>query len=115
MKSRDEAHVVFGAGAVGLAVMRELYKQGKRVRLVNRSGIAVAPEGVEVVKGDAADPASTRQVCRDATVVYSCINAPYTDWAALLPPMQTAIIRGAAAANAKLVVADYMAKAFSLI
>jgi len=106
MTSRDEVHVVFGAGALGLAVMRELYQQGKRVRLVNRSGVAVAPEGVEVVKGDAADPASAQQICQDATVVYSCINAPYSDWATLLPPMQASIIQGAAAANAKLVVAE---------
>ncbi len=104
--SRDEVHVVFGAGALGLAVMHELSRQGKRVRLVNRSGIAVVPASVEVVKGDAADPASTRQVCRDATVVYSCINAPYADWAALFPPMQASIIQGAAVANAKLVVAE---------
>jgi hypothetical protein len=36
----DELHVVFATGAVGLAVMRELHGQGKRIRLVNRSGTA---------------------------------------------------------------------------
>src|SRR5271166_5067481 len=106
MMSSDELHVIFGTGAVGLAVMHELHGQGKRIRLVNRSGTAAAPEGVEIVKGDASDPASTRQVCRDATVVYSCVNAPYTDWAALFPPMQAAIVQGAASAQAKLVVAE---------
>ena len=107
MMPRDELHVVFGTGAVGLAVMRELYGQGKRVRLVNRSGLAVAaPQNVEVVKGNAADPTSTREVCRNATVVYNCVGAPYSEWAALLPPMQAAIIQGAAAAKAKLVVAE---------
>src|SRR5271166_4031360 len=100
MMSNDELHVVFGTGPVGLAVMRELHGQGKRVRLVNRSGTAVAPAGVEVVQANAADPASTRQVCQDATVVYNCVNAPYTDWAALFPPMHAAIIQGAAAAKA---------------
>ncbi len=58
------------------------------------------------MKGNAADPASTRQVCQDATVVYSCVNAPYTKWATQFPPMQAAIIQGAAAAHAKLVVAE---------
>jgi nucleoside-diphosphate-sugar epimerase len=106
MMPLDELHVVFGTGPVGLAVMRELHGQGKCVRLVNRSGTATAPENVEVVKGNAADPASTRQVCQGATVVYNCVNAPYTDWAALLPPMHSAIIQGAAAANAKLVVTE---------
>jgi nucleoside-diphosphate-sugar epimerase len=103
---RDELHVVFGTGPVGLAVMRELHGQGKCVRLVNRSGTAAAPQSVEVVKGNAADQAFARQACRDATVVYNCVNAPYTDWAALLPPMHAAILQGAAAANAKLVVAE---------
>src|SRR5215471_1943625 len=106
MNPHDELHVIFGTGPVGLAVMRELLAQGKRVRLVNRSGTAAAPKSVEVVQANAADPDSTRQVCRDATVVYHCVNAPYTDWTALLPPMQAAIIQGAAAANAKLVVAE---------
>ena len=102
----DELHVVFGTGPVGLAVMRELHGQGKRVRLINRGGLAEAPQNVEIVKGNAADPASTRQVCQDATVVYSCVNAPYTKWATQFPPMQAAIIQGAAAAHAKLVVAE---------
>lgn len=52
MNNTNELHVVFGSGALGLAVMRELVQQGKRVRLVNRSGKAAAIEGVEVVKGD---------------------------------------------------------------
>jgi nucleoside-diphosphate-sugar epimerase len=106
MIPRDELHVVFGTGPVGLAVMRELHEQGKRVRVVNRSGTAVVPQIVEVVKGNAADQTSTRQVCQDATVVYNCVNVPYTDWAEFFPPMHTAILQGAAAANAKLVVTE---------
>lgn len=106
MIPHDELHVVFGTGPVGLAVMRELHEQEKRVRLVNRSGTAAVPQSVEVVKGNASDPASTRQVCQDATVVYNCVNAPYTDWVEMFPPMHTAILQGAAAANAKLVVAE---------
>ncbi len=30
--------MIFGAGPLGLAVMRELRRQGKRVRLISRSG-----------------------------------------------------------------------------
>src|SRR5215467_13130166 len=81
MNSHDELHVIFGTGPVGLAVMRELLTLGKRVRLVNRSGTAAVPESVEVVQANAADPASTRQVCRNATGVYNCVGAPYKDWA----------------------------------
>ncbi len=62
--------------------------------------------GAEVVVGDASDATSTREVCRGASVVYNCTNAPYTDWPALFPPLQAGIIEGAAAAQAKLVVAE---------
>ena len=103
---RVELHAIFGTDAVAMAVMRELHKQGKRVRMVNRSGTAAIPGNVEVVKANAADPASARQVCRGATVVYNCVNAPYTDWTEMLPPMHTAILHGAAVAGAKIVVAE---------
>jgi hypothetical protein len=45
MIPQDELHVVFGTGPVGLATMHELLVQGKCVRLVNRSGTVVVPEG----------------------------------------------------------------------
>ena len=60
----NELHVVFGTGPVGLAVMDDLVRKGRRVRVVNRSGRADVAEGVEVLGGDAADPAFTRDVSR---------------------------------------------------
>ncbi len=54
MTDNEELHVVFGTGAVGMAVMDELIRRGRRrVRMVNRSGRARVPDGVEVVGGDA--------------------------------------------------------------
>ena len=106
MNSERELHVVFGSGAVGKGVAQELVERGKRVRMVNRSGSANGVTGAEVVVGDASDATSTRRVCQDASVVYNCTNAPYTDWPALFPPLQAGIIEGAAAAQAKLVVAE---------
>jgi len=102
----NELHVIFGTGPLGKAVMRELVKKDKRVRMVNRSGKANVPAGVEVVTGNATDPASTREASKDAAIVYNCVNAPYTDWPHLFPPMQAGIIEGAAAAGAKLIVAE---------
>jgi nucleoside-diphosphate-sugar epimerase len=100
-------HVVIGAsGSIGNAVVRTLAAQGKRVRAVNRSGRAELPAGVELVKGNAADPASMRDVCRGAAVVYNCANVLYTDWAEKFPPIMDGVIAGAAAAGAKLVFAD---------
>src|SRR5687767_5745487 len=107
MTSTDELHVVFGTAALGQAVMRELNRRGKRVRMVSRGGkisapVEPIPDGVECVRGDASDAASVRAVCEGASVVYNCAAPAYTDWARLYPPMQAAIIEGAGAAGTKI-------------
>lgn len=99
----QELHVIFGTGPVGMAVMEVLVSQGRRVRLVNRSGRANAPEGVELAAGDASDIPTTRELCRGAAVVYNCVNPPYTQWSELFPPLQAGVLAGAASAGARLV------------
>lgn len=101
--TNQELHVIFGTGPVGLAVADELLSRGKPVRLVNRSGRAAVPVGVEVVAGDATDPVFTRQACTGATVVYQCSNPPYTEWVDRFPPLQAGVLAGAIAVGAKLV------------
>lgn len=103
---RNELHVVFGTGALGLAVTDELVARGERVRVVNRKGKANVPDGVEVVAGDATDAASTREICKGASVVYNCLNPPYTKWPEMFPPLQAGVLEGAAAAGARLVVIE---------
>src|ERR687896_254373 len=103
MTDNGELHVVFGTGPVGLAVMDELVSKGKRVRMVNRSGRANVPEGVEVVGGDAADPTFTREVSEGASVVYFALNPPYNKWPELFPGLQAGVLEGAASAGAKLI------------
>ncbi len=107
MAESDGLHVVVGGtGATGRVVVRELAARGKRVRAVNRSGRADVPEGVEVRAANATDPASMREACRDAAVVYHCAMPPFGRWVELFPPMMEAVIEGAASADAKLVFAD---------
>jgi nucleoside-diphosphate-sugar epimerase len=106
MSNPNELHVIFGAGPVGRAVMSELVANGKRVRIISRSGKIDAPAGVEVVAGDATDPAATRALCAGASVVYNCTNAAYTAWPEQFPPLQAGVMEGAAAAGAKLVVME---------
>jgi Trk K+ transport system NAD-binding subunit len=40
------SHVIFGTGAVGVAVMEALSGRGERVRMINRTGIAEVPDAV---------------------------------------------------------------------
>jgi nucleoside-diphosphate-sugar epimerase len=104
--SANESQVVFGTGPLGTAVARELLARGQRVRLVNRSGRGDVPAGAELVKGDATDPASARQVCQGAGVVFHCASPAYTEWPEKFPPITNGIIEGAADAGAKLVYGD---------
>ena len=77
--------------------MDELVRKGRRVRVVNRSGRARVPEGVEVVGGDAADPGFTREASEGASVVYFALNPPYDKWPELFPGLQAGVLEGAAA------------------
>jgi nucleoside-diphosphate-sugar epimerase len=99
-------HVVFGTGQVGRLVIEQLAHGGAQVVAVNRTGRA-SLSGAEVVAGDATDAAFTTQVTAGADVVYFCLNAVnYARWADEFPPLQRAVLAGAAAAGARLVVLD---------
>jgi nucleoside-diphosphate-sugar epimerase len=102
----DIENVVFGTGPLGLAVAARLVASAQRVRLVNRSGKANAPLGVEVVAADVTDPAAARKVCEGAAVVFHCASGPYGRWAQTLPPIMAGIIEGASRAGARLVYGD---------
>jgi nucleoside-diphosphate-sugar epimerase len=99
-------HIIFGTGPLGISVMEALIERGESVRMVNRSGKADVPASVEIVKGDAYNPQETCELCKGATVVYQCAQPPYHEWVEKFPPLQSSILEGAAANNAKLVIGD---------
>lgn len=96
-------HVVFGTGAIGLATVDALRRRGEPARMVNRSGSARAPADVEVVGGDARDPAFASEVARGAHVVYQTLNPPYPEWTAQFPALQAGVLAAARATGARLV------------
>ena len=59
MMAATPRHVIFGTGAIGLATLDALRRRGESVRLINRSGTAPVPDDIEVLGGDASDPAFT--------------------------------------------------------
>jgi nucleoside-diphosphate-sugar epimerase len=104
MTDNGELHVIFGTGAVGMSVMDELIRRGpRRVRMVNRSGRARVPAGVEVVGGNATDETFAREASEGASVVYFALNPPYDKWPELFPRLQAGVLEGAASAGAKLI------------
>lgn len=100
-----ELHVVLGAsGGTGSAIVEELLRRGHRVRAVSRSG--EAPEGAENTRAEVSTPEGAKAAVEDASVVYHAAQPAYTRWAEEFPAMTDAVIEGAAAAGAKLVLAD---------
>ena len=95
--------VVFGTGAIGLATLDALRRRGERVRLVNRSGAAPVPDDVEVIGGDASDPAFAAAAAQGAKVVYQTLNPPYHQWVELFPGLQASVLAAAQATGARLV------------
>lgn len=106
--SKNQLHVIFGTGPLGLSTMKALVKRGVRVRMVNRSG--KTPQDVsgnlQVVAGDAYNPEFTRSVCEGTDVVYQCAQPQYHEWVEKFPALQASILEGAASAGAKLIVGD---------
>ena len=104
----SELNVIFGTGPLAQAAMRALLKRGKSIKMVNRSGKrpAEVPPQVEVVAGDAYNPDFTRSVSKGAVVVYQCAQPAYQLWVKQFPALQVAILEGAAATGAKLIVAE---------
>jgi nucleoside-diphosphate-sugar epimerase len=108
MDSNSELQVILGTGPLGQAVLHELIRQGKRVRLVNRSGNLPGKSTpvVEVLAADLYDPAEVRRVINGAAVVYHTIQPPYDQWPEKFPRLQASVIEGLSGSGARLVMGD---------
>ena len=103
-----DLHVVFGAGPLGIAVVRALQARGLRTRLVTRGGRRAigSAQPSEWVEADATDASGAQRACLGASVVYHCAGAPYERWGELLPRMMDGIAGATRVAEAKLIYAD---------
>jgi len=101
--SSTPRHVIFGTGAIGLATLDALRRRGEPVRMINRRGSAAVPDGVEVIGGDASDPAFATEVTRGAAVIYQTLNPPYARWLEEFPGLQAGVLAAAETNRARLV------------
>jgi nucleoside-diphosphate-sugar epimerase len=106
MAHEAEIHVVFGTGPLGMAVIRELHQQGIPVRVVNRSGLADLPAGVEIRAADAYHAEEARNAAQGASVVYQCAQPAYHEWEAFFPSLQVSILDAAAYHGAKFIAGE---------
>ena len=103
----SELHVVLGSGPLGRAVVHELVKRGKAVKVVNRSGqMKDAPQGVIVAPGNVYDAASVRALAQGVAVVYQCAQPEYHEWPEKFPPLIRAVLEGLSGSGARLVVGE---------
>ena len=101
--SSPERHVVFGVGQVGRALAAHLATIGLEVRAVSLRRPEVLPDGVVWRAADATDPDAASEAAEGASVVYQCLNAPYTQWPTRFPPLQRGVLTAAERAGALLV------------
>jgi len=99
----DGLHVVFGTGQVGAAVAARLARSGATVRAVSRHRPSTLADGVEWHAADVTDPELAAAAAKGASVVYQCLNAPYTQWPKLFPPLQHGVLTAAERTGALLV------------
>ena len=99
----SEKHVVLGTGQVGHALIAQLARSGKDVRAVSLHHPKALPEGVDWRAADATDPEAAADASKGASVIYQCLNAPYTKWPELFPPLQTGVLAAAERTDALLV------------
>ena len=107
MDGPRQVHVVFGAGQIGAPLAERLVDAGHDVRVVRRSP-GMPPAGATLRTGDAGDAAFVDEAVRGASVVYHCMNPPYSAgiWAHTLPMWRAAISAAAARAGARVVLLD---------
>lgn len=97
-----DLHVVFGAGQVGHALVAHLAQMGRRVRSVSLHRPPFA-DGVDWRSADATDVEAATDAATGASVIYQCLNASYTAWPTLFPPLQRGVLTAAESSGALLV------------
>lgn len=102
MAERD-LHVVFGTGQVGSALAARLVTTGRAVRAVSQHRPASLVDDVEWLRADVADAEVATDAAKGASVIYQCLNAPYTKWPALFPRLQAGVLVAAERTDALLV------------
>jgi len=88
-------HVVFGTGQVGSALVEHLDRLGVQVRAVSRHRPVRLRDGIDWRPADASNPQEASEAAKGATVIYQCLNASYTAWPKLFPPLQHGVLTAA--------------------
>ena len=103
MTANADLHVVFGTGQVGRVLAARLGEMGLVVRALSLHRPSTLLGGVEWRAVDATDQQAAVAAATGASVIYQCLNAPYTKWPQLFPPLQRGVLAAAEQNDALLV------------
>ncbi|MGP7999740.1 MAG: NAD-dependent epimerase/dehydratase family protein [Streptosporangiaceae bacterium] len=103
LAGEDRLHVVFGTGQVGRVLAAVLAGRSLSVRVVSRHRPPELADGIDWRAADATDLDAAADAAKGASVVYQCVNAPYTQWPELFPPLQRGVLGAAERTGALLV------------
>lgn len=97
--------IVTGAGPVGATVAQQLAEQGRRVRVLTRSGSGPEHPLIERRAVDVSDPSAVHAAFEGAAAVYHCIHAAYTAeaWERTLPAAEHTVLEAAGEVGAVVV------------
>lgn len=100
--------LVLGYGPVGRATTELLAREGRPVRVAQRSAPAGLPAGVDFAACDCLDPASVRRAAEGAEQIVLAVGFPYEAaiWQANWPRTMTAVLDAAADTGARVVFVD---------
>ncbi|HEX2785194.1 MAG TPA: NAD-dependent epimerase/dehydratase family protein [Ilumatobacteraceae bacterium] len=96
-------HIVFGAGQIGQTLATHLRRKGLPVRSVSRSRPQTLASDVDWRVADVTDREAATDAAEGASVIYQCLNASYTQWPKLFPPLQRGVLTAAERTGALLV------------
>ena len=96
-------HLVFGTGQVGRALATHLGRIGLSVQSVSLHRPTTFPDDVDWRAADVTDPEAATEAAKGASVIYQCLNASYTQWPKLFPPLQRGVLLAAERTGALLV------------
>ena len=106
--NQNSKYIVLGASrGSGLAVLKELLKQGYNAIGVSSSGIV--PKGISqnnFAKADATNLSELLKVCSGATHIYNNLNVEYSKWTEILPIFANNVIEVATQIGAKVIYLD---------
>ena len=88
---------------MGHALVEHLAAEGKAVRVISLHRPPQLPDGVDSRAIDITVAGEAVNAAEGASVIYQCLNAPYTDWPEKFPPLQRAVLAAAAQTSALLV------------